>query len=131
MSPNPVFWYLFFKFSWGGMPPDPLALACFTCWVCFAHLHQKGPLFLEKNLPTLSSAYGLVQYNYMHIHSLVHLIIYTHIILAYTYTCTLTYPYVPGHKHVCIYHMRLHAIVLKNVQPCTNVLMQSQILLHL
>ena len=41
------------------MPPDPLALACFACWVCFAHLHhQKGPLFLEKNLPTLSSAYG-------------------------------------------------------------------------
>ena len=41
------------------MPPDPLALACFACWACFAHLHhQKGPLFLEKNLPTLSSAYG-------------------------------------------------------------------------
>ena len=51
----------FSKFSWGGMPPDPLALACFACWVCFAHLHhQKGPLFLEKNLPTLSSAYGPV-----------------------------------------------------------------------
>ena len=61
MSPNPVFWYLFFKFSWGGMPPDPLALACFACWMCFAHLHhQKGPLFLEKNLPTLSSVYGPV-----------------------------------------------------------------------
>ena len=27
MSPNPVFWYLFFKFFLGGMPPDPLALA--------------------------------------------------------------------------------------------------------
>ena len=40
------------------MPPDPLALACFACWVCFALHHQKGPLFLEKNLPTLSSAYG-------------------------------------------------------------------------
>ena len=52
MSPNPVFWYLFFKFSWGGMPPDPPSFS-------MAHLHhQKGPLFLEKNLPTLSSAYG-------------------------------------------------------------------------
>ena len=61
MSPNSVFWYLFFKNFLGGMPPDPLALACFACWVCFAHLHhQKGPLFLEKNLPTLSSAYGPV-----------------------------------------------------------------------
>ena len=59
MSPNSVFWYLFFKIFLGGMPPDPLALACFACWVCFAHLHhQKGPLFLKKNLPTLSSAYG-------------------------------------------------------------------------
>ena len=61
MSPNPVFWYLFFKFSWGACPQTPLALACFACWVYFAHLHhQKGPLFLEKNLPTLSSAYGPV-----------------------------------------------------------------------
>ena len=59
MSPNSVFWYLFFKIFLGGMPPVPLALACFACWVCFAHLHhQKGPLFLEKNLPTLSSVYG-------------------------------------------------------------------------
>ena len=23
MSPNPVFWYLFFKIFVGGMPPDP------------------------------------------------------------------------------------------------------------
>ena len=50
---------IFQNFPGGACPQTPLALACFACWVCFAHLHhQKGPLFLEKNLPTLSSAYG-------------------------------------------------------------------------
>ena len=52
ISPNSVFWYLFFKIFLGGMPPDPPSFS-------MAHLHhQKGPLFLEKNLPTLTSAYG-------------------------------------------------------------------------
>ena len=59
------------------MPPDPPSF-----WVCFAHLHhQKGPLFLEKNLPTLSSSYGpgyetigisIVGYRYGHQHALSH-----------------------------------------------------------
>ena len=53
MSPNSVFWYLFFKIFLGGMPPDPLAFCTPT-----PYQSQKGPLFLEKNLPTLSSAYG-------------------------------------------------------------------------
>ena len=44
MSPNSVFWYQFFKIFLGGMPPDPLALACFL------H-HQKGPLFLKRTYP--------------------------------------------------------------------------------
>ena len=25
-----------FKIFLGGMPPDPLAIACFACWLCFA-----------------------------------------------------------------------------------------------
>ena len=38
----------FFLISWGSMPPDP------TSFVRFAHLSitLKGPLFLQKNLPT-------------------------------------------------------------------------------
>ena len=47
MSPNLVFWYLFFKIA--------------LCWVCFAHLHHikvKKVHFFLKNLPTLGSAYG-------------------------------------------------------------------------
>ena len=30
-----------FKIFLGGMPPDPLAIACFACWLCFAqHTRQ-------------------------------------------------------------------------------------------
>ena len=54
MSPNSVFGIYFSKFSWGRMPPDPPSFSMLRMLV---H-HQKGPLFLEKNLPTLSSAYG-------------------------------------------------------------------------
>ena len=28
--------HVIFKISWGGMPPDPLVIACFACWLCFA-----------------------------------------------------------------------------------------------
>ena len=28
--------HVIFKISWGGMPPDPPSIACFTCWLCFA-----------------------------------------------------------------------------------------------
>ena len=53
MSPNPVFWY---QFSWGGMPPDPPSFSMLG--VLCTPAPSKGPLFLEKNLPTLSSVYG-------------------------------------------------------------------------
>ena len=57
MSPNSIFWYLFFKIFLGGMPPDPPSFSMLCMLGVHLH-HQKGPLFLEKNLPTLSSAYG-------------------------------------------------------------------------
>ena len=46
------------------MPPDPpsFSMLCMLGVLCTPALYQsqKGPLFLEKNLPTLSSAYGPV-----------------------------------------------------------------------
>ena len=33
--------HLFFKNFLGGMPPDPLALASYTCWLCFTQLHTQ------------------------------------------------------------------------------------------
>ena len=59
MSPNSVFWYLFFKIFLGGIPSDPPSF-CMLDVLCTPapYQSQKGPLFLEKNLPTLSSAYG-------------------------------------------------------------------------
>ena len=62
MSPNSVFWYLFFKIFLGGHAPRPPSFSMLCMLGVLAHLHrQKGPLFLEKNLPTLSSAYGPVK----------------------------------------------------------------------
>ena len=54
MSPNPVY---FSKFSWGGMPPDPPSYSMLRMLgVLCTPAPSKAPLFLEKNLPTLSSA---------------------------------------------------------------------------
>ena len=50
MSPNPVFWYLFFKIFLGGMPPDPLALACFACWLHTCTI-KKVHFFLKRTYP--------------------------------------------------------------------------------
>ena len=61
MSPNSVFWSLFFKIFLGGMPPDPPSFSMLRMLgVLCIPAPSKGPLFLEKNLPTLSSAYGPV-----------------------------------------------------------------------
>ena len=58
MSPNSVFWSLFFKIFLGGHASRPPSFHILG--VLCTPLPSKGPLFLEKNLPTLSSAYGPV-----------------------------------------------------------------------
>ena len=36
IPPDSISEHLFFKIFLGGMPPDPLALACYACCLCFA-----------------------------------------------------------------------------------------------
>ena len=36
IPPESISEYLIFKNFLGGMSPDPLVIACFTCWLCFA-----------------------------------------------------------------------------------------------
>ena len=43
----------FLKISWGGMPPDTLALACFACWLCFAQLCSLDTIFKAFHLKVL------------------------------------------------------------------------------
>ena len=63
ISPNSVFWYLFFKIFLGGHAPRPPSFSMLGVLCTPApYQSQKGPLFLEKNLPTLSSAYGPEKY---------------------------------------------------------------------
>ena len=35
----------------GGMPPDPLALACYACWLCFTQLHIATITHYTKYVP--------------------------------------------------------------------------------
>ena len=72
MPSNSISKHLFFKFSPEGMPSDPLALACYTCWLCFAQNDhpklsiqadlQLVGLTTEKLLPTALFLEGFLLY---------------------------------------------------------------------
>ena len=50
LPPKSISEHVIFKIFLGGMPPDPLALACFTCWLCFAQ-HSQIPCNSEYVWP--------------------------------------------------------------------------------
>ena len=44
--------YAIFKIFLGGMPPDPLAIAYFTCWLLFAQHGSQALFLLDSKLVT-------------------------------------------------------------------------------